>query len=461
MTPDPPSGFFGFRLLLLALIVIINAFFAASEVALLSVRDSRLRQLAAQGVAGARDAISLLAHPERLLSVTQVGVTLASLGLGFAGEDTLFELVLRFTQIFYSGTPSPLAARILHGACFTLAFLVMTYTHVVIGEVVPKNLAIAKADRLAVTIAPALLIFTRLAGPFVFAIERSTSIITRALGVNRRLHSGGHSAEELRLIVSSSRGSGHLPETQEDMIHRVLDLDELSVREIMIPRNKIVSVPVNASLDDVLHTMIDQQHSRLPVYEDGSEQILGILFFKDMLHLWQDRRAALRIGRTPRAFDLRTLIRKHLVVPETKPLVQMLDEFRQGKSHMAMVVDEFGTISGLLTVEDVLEQIVGEIEDEFDDAPEPALSEAAETILDGATKIRDFETQYATEIPTEAGFETLAGFLLYKLGHIPKPGENIEYDGRRFTVESVERNRITGVKVERMEEKPPEGQLNT
>ncbi len=452
----PPGAFFGFRLLLLAVIVIVNAFFAASEVALLSVRDSRLRQLAESGVAGARDALSLLAHPERLLSVTQVGVTLASLGLGWAGEDTLYQLLLSPVHLFYSGTPAPFASRLLHGATFALAFLIMTYTHVVIGEVVPKNLAIAKADRLAVTVAPALLIFTRIAGPFIYVIEHSASVMTRALGVDRRRHSGGHSTEEIRFIVSSSRGSGHLPEVQEDMIHRILDLDELSVREIMIPRNQIVSVPVEASLDDVLHTMIDQQHSRLPVYEGRPEQILGILFFKDMVRLWQERRAALRAGRVPRPFDLRHLIRKQLVVPETKPLMQMLDEFRQGKSHMALVVDEFGTISGLLTVEDVLEQIVGEIEDEFDDAPELAQPESAETVLDGATKIRDFENLYGAEIPTEAGFETLAGFLLYKLGHIPRRGESVEHEGRRFTVDSVERNRITGVRVERLEENPAE-----
>ncbi|MCU1261410.1 MAG: hypothetical protein JWO80_4295 [Bryobacterales bacterium] len=459
MTAEPPGAFFGFRLLLLVFIVGVNAFFAAAEVSLLSVRESRLRQLADHGIVGARVALSLLAHPERLLSVTQVGVTLASLGLGWAGEDTLYALILHITEIFYSGSISLVATRILHGACFALAFLVMTYTHVVIGEVVPKNLAIAKADRLAVTVAPVLLVFTRIAGPFILAIERSASAITRALGVKQRHHSGGHSAEELRLIVSSSRGSGHLPEPQEDMIQRVLDLDELSVREIMIPRNKIVSVPVDATLDEVLQTMIEQQHSRLPVYEGRPEQILGILFFKDMLPLWHDRRAALRAGRIPRPFDLRHMIRKHLVVPETKPLVQMLEEFRQGRSHMALVVDEFGTISGLLTVEDVLEQIVGEIEDEYDDTVELAVPEGAEVILDGATKIRDFENQYGTEIPTEAGFETLAGFLLYKLGHIPKVGESVEHDGRRFTVESVERNRITAVKVERAEEKPAQRQL--
>jgi putative hemolysin len=171
--------------------------------------------------------------------------------------------------------------------------------------------------------------------------------------------SGGHSAEELKLIVTSSRGLGYLPESQEDMIHRVLDLSELSVREIMVPRNDIVSVSVEATLDQVLHAMIEHQHSRLPVYEEKPEQIVGLLHYKDLLPVWEERREAIRVGRPSRAFRIRRLLRKHLVVPETKPVGQMLAEFQQGRSHMAMVVDEFGTIAGLLTVEDVLEQIVG------------------------------------------------------------------------------------------------------
>ncbi len=448
--PEFSGALIGFRLLLLAAIVLINAFFAAAEVSLLSVRDSRLRQLAETGNAGAKVALSLLAHPEQLLSVTQVGVTLASLGLGWAGEDTLYTVIVHAFQPLLHIASYPLAARIFHTACFILAFLVMTYTHVVIGEVVPKNLAIAKADRLAVTVAPILLVFTRIAAPFITVIERSSAAISLALGVRRRLHSGGHSAEELRLIVSSSRGSGHLPEGSDEIIHRVLDLDELSVREIMIPRNQMVSISAGASLDEVLASMSEQQHSRLPVYETRPEQILGILYFKDMLRLWQERRLALRSGRTPRPFDVRHIMRKHMVVPETKPLMQMLNDFRSNQSHMALVVDEFGTISGLLTAEDVLEQIVGEIEDEFDDPPMIAEPEAPETILDGATKIRDFETQFATKIETAAGFETLAGFLLFRLGHIPAAGESVEHEGRRFTVEAVERNRITKVKVQKL-----------
>jgi CBS domain containing-hemolysin-like protein len=436
---------YGFRILLLLLILGINAFFAAAEVALVSVRESRLKQLAEEGHAGAQAALSLLANPGRLLSVTQIGVTLASLGLGWAGEDTLYSIVLSVLQ----PAITPVTEKMLRAASFVLAFLVMTYFHVVVGEVVPKNLAIESADRLAAIVAPALLIFYRISEPFVWVIEKSSAAITRVLGVGEGQRGGGHSAEELKLIVSSSRGLGHLPQMQEDIIHRVLDLDQISVREIMVPRNDIASVPVDATLDQVLATMIEHKHSRLPVYEGQPEQIVGIIYYKDLLPVWEERRAAIRANRPPRVFRLRRLMRKHLVVPDTKPVAQMLAEFQQGRSHMAMVVDEFGTIVGLVTVEDVLEQVVGAIADEYDVKSEQPAPDGDELELEGATKIRDVETQYGIALPGDGGFETLAGFLLMRFGKIPAAGESLEYEGRRFTVLEMDRNRIAKVRVEK------------
>src|SRR5580704_1519716 len=444
----PPAPDYIARLLLLGLILMINAFFAASEVALLSVRDSRLRNLADEGNAGARMALALLAQPEKLLSVTQIGVTLASLGLGWAGEDTLFALFMAlFHPILAPGT-----TVVLRAVCFVLAFVLMTFCHVVIGEVVPKNLAIEKADRLAVIVAPALMLFYRLTSIFVIVIEGSARGLTRLMGGRSGHRGGGHSSEELKLIVSSSRFAGNLPKLQEDMIHRVLDLDELYVREIMKPRREIVSVSVNSSLDDVLKTMVESQHSRLPVWENKPEQIIGAVFFKDMLRLWHERRLMIRAGRPAPPFYLTHIMRKPLIVPETKPLMQMLEEFRERHSHMGLVVDEFGTVTGLLTVEDVLEQIVGEIEDEFDEklpAPRPE-AEADTTVLDGATSILDLASNYGIELPANGGFETIAGYMLFKLGHIPKPGESVEFEGRRFTVTAMDRNRIATVRIEKL-----------
>jgi len=433
----------------------MNGFFAGAEVALLSVRHSRLRQMAEQGQAGAQAALNLLSNPSRLLSVTQVGVTLASLGLGWAGEDTVYNLL----NAAFRPIVTPATEGALHIVSLVVSFLVISYFHVVIGEVVPKNLSIAKADQLAALVAPPLLVFYRVSFAFVLIIERSAGALTRAMHLRSGGHAGGHSAEELKLIVSSSRGLGYLPEEQEDMIHRVLDLDAISVREIMVPRNDIVSVSSSASLDDVLRTMIEAKHSRLPVYDAtidkgstdrGSPQkIIGILHYKDLLPVWEERRRAIRTGRPSKSFRVDRLIRPHLVVPETKPLSQMLEEFRQGPSHMAIVVDEFGTISGMLTVEDVLEQLVGRIEDEHDEKVVLPVPESNELDLEGTTRIRDLESEFGIEIPADAGFETLAGFILYQLGRIPRVQESIEYQGRKYIVTEMERNRIARVRIEK------------
>jgi len=432
---------------MVVLLIAINGFFAGAEVGLLSVRHSRLRQMAAEGHAGAQAALNLLSNPGRLLSLTQVGVTLASLGLGWAGQDTLYGILVGL----FHPVIAPGAEKYLHAVSFVVAFLVISYCHVVLGEVVPKNLAIARADHLAALCAPPLLLFYRLMLPFVVVIERSAGAITRAFGAKGGIHGGGHSAEELKLIVSTSRGLGYLPEAQEDMIHRVLDLEAISVREVMIPRHDMVSIAADATLDQVLRTMIEQQHSRLPVYEGAPEKIIGLLHYKDLLPIWQERRRAILSSRTSRAFNIKRVMRRVMVVPESKPVSQMLEEFRRGHSHMAIVVDEFGTIVGMLTVEDVLEQIVGRIEDEHDEKVERPETEAAEVELDGATRIRDLESEFGIEVPSGAGFETLAGFLLFQRGEIPKAGDSIEYDGRRYTVLEMDRNRIAHVRIE----KPP------
>jgi len=441
------ESYYGFRIALLFLILAANAFFAAAEVSLLTARKSKLKQLAQDGDKGARAALNLLANPERLLAVTQVGVTLATLGLGWAGEGTVYDMLMQVFQPMLT----PATSTALHGVSFVLAFLLMTFAHTVLGEVVPKNLAIEKADRLASSVALALLIFQRISGPFAYIIERASLAVSRAIGLTGGLHGGGgHSPEELKMIVSLSRGAGHLPQAQEDMIHRIIDLENLYVRQIMAPRNEIVSVPETATLDQVLRTMIEHQHSRLPVYRDRPEQIVGILFYKDLLPVWSARRAAIAAGRRVPEFRVPRLMRPYMVAPETKPLTQMLEEFKQGKAHMAMVVDEFGTIVGLVTVEDVLEQIVGEIEDEHDVQELRPAHEAPAVELDGATKIRDLELLHGIDIPTNAGFETLAGFLLLRLGYIPKPGESVEEGDRRFTVLEMDRNRIAKVRVERL-----------
>jgi putative hemolysin len=434
------------RFIILIAVLLLNGFFAAAEVALVSVRKSRLRALADQGQVGAQAALNLLANPARLLSVTQVGVTLASLGLGWAGENTVYELFLSILQPLMSPALTPL----LHGVSFGLAFLLISYAHVVVGEVVPKNLAIEKADRLAVLVAPALLVFDRISAPFIFFAERSAAALSRGIGLRGSHTGGGHSAEELKFIISSSRTEGHLHRFEEDAIQALLELPNYYAREIMVPRHAIVSVSVDSSLDQVLRRMRENQYSRLPVYQGDPEHIIGYVHYKDMIRIWEERRLAIERKRVLRPFHLSRVLRKPLVVPETKPLNDLIDEFRTTHKHMAMVVDEFGTIVGLVTLEDALEQIFGEIGDEHD-VKRPRLNAEAHVLeVEGSTTIRDLDMKYGLELPGDAGFETLAGFLLFQLGYIPKQGETVEYAGRRFTIQEMDHNRIARVAIERI-----------
>ena len=435
------------RFFALLLILATNGFFAAAEVSLVSVRQSRLRELAEGGEIGAQRALSLLANPGRLLSVTQLGVTLASLGLGWAGEDTLY----RVLRDVIDAAPVHASPVLLHGIAFAFAFLFISYAHVIIGEVVPKNLALEKADKVAILAAPTLLFFYRISQPFVVIIERSSALILRTLGLSAGHIRGGHSPEELMYIIQSSRHEGHLEQFEEDTIQHVIELGDYSAREIMTPRHSIISLSVDATLEEVLSIMAEHKFTRVPVYEDRPEQIIGIVHYKDLMRVWDERRFAHDRRRTSKPFRLRRFVRPPLVVPETKPISQMIGEFRKAQTHMALVVDEFGTVTGLVTLGNVLEQIFGDLGDEHDLVrPMPSYQDKV-LQLEGSTTIRDFETRYNIELPGEAGFETLAGFLLFQFGYIPNVKDSVDYEGRRFTITEMDRNRIAKVLIEKLD----------
>ena len=443
------------RFAILLLILAANGFFAAAEVALVSVRQSRLRELAEAGNAGAQSALSLLSNPGRLLSVTQVGVTAASLGVGWAGEDTLYTLFRGALDPLHMHAPPAL----MHAIAFALAFLLISYCHVIIGEVVPKNLAIEKADRLAILVAPALLLFYRLSQPFVYVIERTSALILRALGLSGGHSRGGHSPEELKYIIQAIRREGRLQQFEEDAIQHLIELSEYNAREIMTPRHNIVSLPVDADLERVLEVMTEHQYTRMPVFEGRPEHIIGIIHYKDLMRVLEERRFS-HDRRPTGPFRLRRFVRKPLVVPETKPLNQLISEFRDSYTRMALVVDEFGTVTGLVTLEDVLKQVFGDISDEHD-VVTPASSYQEHVLqLEGSTTIRDLATRYNIELPSEAGFETLAGFLLFQFGYIPKVKDSVDYDGRRYTVTHMERNRIATVLVEKLDPNDKSDPLN-
>jgi putative hemolysin len=303
--------YLGYRVLLLMLIIGFNAFFASAELSLISARPSRLRELAAAGNVGAQAALNLLGRPERLLATVQVGVTLAGIGVGWAGEDTLYRVLMLALQPLATPRIDPL----LHAISFVIAFLLLTFSMVVFGEVVPKNLGIKQAERYAVVAAPLLLIFYRVSAPFIYVLERASAAVSRVLGLGAEAVGRTHSVEELKLIASSVRVAGRIAAFEESALHRLVDLQNVSVREIMVPRNDIVSVSIEASLDHVLRTLLQNQYTRVPVYQHKPEEIVGILHYKDLLPLWQRMQLAARMNAPVPPFQIRALLRRHLVVP--------------------------------------------------------------------------------------------------------------------------------------------------
>jgi putative hemolysin len=441
-----------FHLLAILLIIVINAFFASVEFALVSVRRTWLQQRASQGDSRADAALKLIADLNSVVSGTQLGITMTSLALGWVGELALARMLEPIVSS--AGTTS---ALVLHSIATTLAFLGLTFVHVVLGELVPKQVALGRAERLSLLLAWPMTLFLRVAQRPQKLLHSWSFFMARRLGAQPSdSHGHAYSAEELKMLVTGSYRSGALPEYQQEMIHNVIDLPEITVREIMVPRPNIVSIPVNLSLPELVKLVNEDQHSRLPVYEGAPEHIIGILYVKDLLRVWQEHQMMQERGRAPRPFSVRSLLREALVVPETKPIAQLLQEFQLRRRHLAIVVDEFGSTVGLVSVEDVLEQIVGEIEDEYDWESPPGLRVGERTlVLDARINVRDLENQYEIELPRDQGFETLAGFVLAQLGRIPEEGNSFVYEGRRFTVLEVENHRVGRVKLEKLHEEPP------
>jgi CBS domain containing-hemolysin-like protein len=291
--------------------------------------------------------------------------------------------------------------------------------------------------------------FIRLSRPVLFLLRRSARAVLSLFGLQQMREGGMHSPEELKLMVTASRRVGMLPQLEEDMIHRVLEIGNVEVREIMTPRPQIFSLAADMTLEEATGRVVEMQHSRVPVYDPqrGPEHIIGVLYSKDVSRLMHIR---LTRGQPASATTLRVrhLMREALFVPESKTVGDLLVDFKQRRRHLAVVVDEFGSTAGVVSVEDALEQIVGEIEDEFDIAEQPPLSTGQFMVLDGGESIRDLEMQYHLPLPRDEGFETLGGFVLSRLQRIPQPGDAFQFEGRRFTVLQMEGRRVGQVKVE-------------
>jgi len=435
------------RIVAVVLLIAANAFFVAAEFALVSVRETRLQQMIAAHRIGARTVQKLHSKLEHVLNAVQFGVTATGLALGWIGEASVAHMLEPLFR------PLPHARFYAHGVAVVVAFILITYLVVILGEVVPKSIALQRTEQVALAVAGPMDVFMTVAAPFLAFMTASTRVVLKAFGTKLVREAGVHSPEELKLIVSASRRLGIVAPAQEEMVHRALDLENIAVREIMVPRPDIFSLPGDLSLEEALRRVVDEQHSRVPIYDPqrGPEHIIGVLYAKDLMRWMRyrlDRTASGRPVTRPSGLQVRHIMREVLVVPETKPLPDLLTEFKVRKRHLAVVVDEFGSTAGVVTVEDVLEQLVGEIEDEFD-ISEPVFVPGALTMtLDGSVNIRDLETQYHLALPRDKGFETLAGFVLTQMQKIPRIGDSFEYQSRRFTVVAMDGLRVEAVKIE-------------
>jgi putative hemolysin len=452
------------RVFVILLLVAANAFFAAAEFALVSVRETRIQQLIEAHRAGARIVLKLHQQLSRVVNGVQLGITVTSLSLGWLGEPVLARLFERWIGSI------PYAAIYAHAIAVAVAFVMITSLHVILGELVPKSLALQRAESVALAVAAPMDVFLTVTGPLTIGMSRVAGFVLRAFGTREIRHGSVHSPDELRLIVTAARTSGQLSSAQEEMLLNALELDNIAARQVMVPRTRIFSLPSDLNLDEALSRVVDDQHSRVPVYDPqrGPEHIIGVLYAKDLMRWTRLRLASAAVPPAAQRISqmkIGQVMHDVLVVPETKSLLELLGEFQQRKRHLAVVVDEFGSTAGVISVEDVLEQLVGELEDEFDVASaQPAVTDAnAPLVLDGAVNIRDLEAQYDLKLPQDEGFETLAGFLLSRLQKVPAGGEALDYEGRRFVVEKMDGHRIATVRIEPLPAAPAQhaGDLTT
>jgi putative hemolysin len=425
-------------------LVAVNAFFAAAEFSLVAVRLSRVRQLVEKGDARAKIVELLLGDLSRVVSGVQVGITLASLSLGYLGEITLAGIL----SPLVAAIPRPWAAMIANGVALAIAFALLTVLQVVLGELVPKSLSLARAERVALIIARPFHWFLNTFRWAIDLLDGFAEKIVGALGVvSPHSHTLVRSTEELQVMIQQAQDRGLLPAPEVKFIQAAMELRQIEVREVMVPRPDVHALPADATLEDAMKMFATTQRSRIPVYEGSLDHILGFVHIKDMIWVLLERARRTEEDIPTPEFQLRNMLRDVLIVPETKPVSELLVEFRSRRTGLAMVVNEFGSILGLATLEDILEQMVGEIHDEFDVVEHPLVLPDGGMIFDAAINVRELETQHNIVLPDDPSYETIGGFVLNRLGFIPRGGESFEADGYRFTVMEMEHRRVSRVKI--------------
>lgn len=425
------------NLLVALLLVALNAFFVSAEFALVRVRETRLVQLEQEGNIRAGKAREVLRDLDSYLSVCQVGVTMASLGLGWVGEPAVSALIRPGMEAL--GVTNE---RIVEVVAVALGFSIITYAHLVFGEQAPKYFSIQTAEKTALWISRPLNAVRYLLRPVVWLVNTSTNFVLRPWGIRLGGDMDVHSEEELRIMISSSTASGVLEPGERDYLNNVFDFGDTVAREVMVPRPDIDALPSDAPLPELVEKAVFGHYTRYPVYENDLDHILGAIHVKDLFRAAKEE---------PETFEIEPLIRRCLVVPENKRIEDILKEFQQHNLQMAIVIDEWGSVEGLVTIEDVLEEIVGEIQDEFD-TDEASIEQIGADLfaVDGRIPIDDVNERFDLAISDE-DFDTIGGFVLGSLGRPPEPGDTVETEGATLQVKSVDGPRVSMLTLRRDE----------
>jgi putative hemolysin len=415
-----------FELLAVAALILLNGYFVAAEYGLVTARRTRLQELEEQGDRRARSVLQITADPPRFIAAMQLGVTATSLAIGAIGEQVL-------AQVF-----DPFLATAI---AFAFAFLIITFLHVVVGELVPKGIALRHSERTALAVSAPVRGFFVVLKPVIWFLQRSSELTLRAIGVEPP---GGedlvHSEAELKMLVSHSTVSGEIEQEEQEMLYKVFDFADKEASDVMVPRPDVVALSVELPPEEALAAVIESPYTRYPVYRSSLDDIAGVLHVRDLFSALVDR----GIG----GVQLEQLLRPAHIVPETKDLAALLSEFRRTNQHLAIVVDEYGELEGIVTLEDLLEEIVGEIEDEFD-LPDESIErlEDGRMRIAGTFPVDDFNEQLDRELPVE-DYHTIGGLVFGLLGRAPEPGDEVEHDGCQFKVLEVEGSRIQRLEVE-------------
>ena len=420
-----------------------NGFFVAAEFALVSVRRTRVEELIAEGNATAKIVKRVIHDPDRFIAATQLGITMASLGLGWIAEPALAHLI----EPAFRFLPATLVAPSAHAvAAGTIAFALITFLHVVIGELAPKSVALAYPEQTALLVAQPTVLFENIFRPAIWALNGTGNGLLKLLGLRRPTgHQLVHSVEELKMLVSASTASGALEPREKEMLHNVFEFEDKLVREVMTPRTEMIAVEEHTTTAEFLQTFNKRSHARFPIYAGSIDNIAGFLAIKDVL------RAIAAQGAPVLDQSVHSLVRPALFVPESKHIGRLFAEMQTQKVQLAIVIDEFGGTAGMVTLEQMIEEIVGRLSDEL--AKEEPLVETIDehtTQIDAQLRVQEVNEQLEIHLPESEDYETVAGYILYALRHIHKEGEQIKVDNLKLTVTGMSGPKIEKVLITRV-----------